>query len=224
MENEKKKFFKRKSFWVVAVIVVILFIAMSSGEDDSTSVNQVNNETASNVDNEATSEIADADSSEEDTDAVAEFTPAYFCEELQDNETEPYELSKKADKFLQDNPSLFPVKKKAKIKKYIDYSIDYRHLTKNSSKYGDKLMALEGAYVISCKEENIDDNTVITELQLVDSDENSFIVFYFGELSDVLEEDSVDCYGLPLGTTSFDNVSGGTTLACVLAGSYIKKI
>lgn len=85
-------------------------------------------------------------------------------------------------------------------------------------------MALQGAYVVSCSEENIDDDTVLTELQLSDSDSNNFIVYYFGELSDILEEDTVDCYGLPLGTTSFDNVSGGTTLAGVLAGSYIKKI
>ena len=85
-------------------------------------------------------------------------------------------------------------------------------------------MAIEGAYVASCKEENITDDMVITELQLSDSEGNNFMVLYFGELEDVLEDDTVNCYGLPLGTTSFENVSGGTTLAVVMAGSYIEKI
>ena len=235
MENKKRKFFKRKGFWVIAIVVVILFIAMS-GEEDSSTVNQENTESVSDNEKDKTdietkkerrSEKDKSDNAEEDVDdndTISEFTPADFLEELQENEAYPYELSERADKFLNNNPSLFPIKKKSKIKKYIDYSIDYRHLTKNSSKYGDKLMALEGASVVDCKEENVDDDTVITELQLCDNDANNFIVFYFGELPDVLEEDPVDCYGLPLGTTAFDNVSGGTTLAGVLAGSYIKKI
>lgn len=49
-------------------------------------------------------------------------------------------------------------------------------------------MALQDLYVIFCSEENIDDDTVLTEFQLSDSDTNNFIVYYFGELSDVLEE------------------------------------
>lgn len=224
MENEKKSFFKRKGFWITAIVVIVVLFFAMMGDDDSTTVNQDNTETVSNDNNTEDKDEVTSEEEEEDTDIVTELTPAYMCEKLQDNEEAEYELSDKADIFLNENPLLFPTKKKSKIKKYIDYSIDYRHLSKNSSKYGDKLMALQGAYVVSCSEENIDDDTVLTELQLSDSDSNNFIVYYFGELSDILEEDTVDCYGLPLGTTSFDNVSGGTTLAGVLAGSYIKKI
>jgi hypothetical protein len=34
----------------------------------------------------------------------------------------------------------------------------------------------------------------------------------------------IELYGLPLGQTSFDNVSGGTTLSIVFAGSRITKL
>ena len=148
MENEKKSFFKRKGFWITAIVVVVVLFFAMMGDDDSTTVSQDNTETVSNDNNTEDKDEVTSEEEEEDTDIVTELTPAYMCEKLQDNEEAEYELSDKADIFLNENPLLFPTKKKSKIKKYIDYSIDYRHLSKNSSKYGDKLMALQGAYVV----------------------------------------------------------------------------
>lgn len=49
-------------------------------------------------------------------------------------------------------------------------------------------------------------------------------IIWYIILPDVFEDDYVKIYGAPLGTTSFDNIGGGTTLAIVLGGSYVEKI
>lgn len=151
-------------------------------------------------------------------------TKAYrFYAALEENEVCPYTMSDKASEFLIGYPEFFSTTKLKKITNYVDYDISYKHIAKNASKYGDKLMCISPAYVISCSETDIDDETTLTELQLEDEGGNSYMVIYIGSV-DVFENDVVECYGLPLGTTSFDNISGGTTLAIVVAGSYISKI
>lgn len=142
---------------------------------------------------------------------------------LEENEVYPYTISDKASEFLLDYPKFFSTTKFKKVRDYIDYDISYKHIAKNASKYGDKLMCISPAYVISCSETEIDDETTLTELQIMDDDDNNYMVIYIGSV-DVFENDVVECYGLPLGTSSFENVSGGTTLAIVAAGSYINKI
>ena len=142
---------------------------------------------------------------------------------LAENEVYPYTISEKASEFLMWCPDLFSTTKFKKIKDYINYDISYKHIAKNASKYGDSLMCISPAYVISCSETEIDEDTTLTELQLQDNDGNDYMVIYIGTV-DVFENDIVECYGLPLGTSSFENISGGTTLAIIVAGSYINKI
>ena len=143
-------------------------------------------------------------------------------EALTENEVYPYTISEKASEFLLWNSDLFSTKKFKKIKNCIDYDISYKHISKNASKYGDNLMCISPAYVISCSETEIDEETTLTELQLEDTDGNNYMVIYIGSI-DVFENDIVECYALPLGTSSFENISGGTTLAIVTAGSFINK-
>lgn len=141
---------------------------------------------------------------------------------LSKNEVYPYTISEKASEALLWNSGLFPAKKFKKIRNYIDYDISYKHIAKNPTKYGDSLICISPAYVISCSETEIDEETTLTELQLEDSDGNNYMVIYIGSI-DVFENDIVECYALPLGTSSFENISGGTTLAIVTAGSFINK-
>ena len=131
MENEKKSFFKRKGFWITAIVVVVVLFFAMMGDDDSTTVNQDNTETVSNDNNTEDKDEVTSEEEEEDTDIVTELTPAYMCEKLQDNEEAEYELSDKADIFLNENPLLFPTKKKSKINAHSRKSSDLPEMIRN---------------------------------------------------------------------------------------------
>lgn len=146
-----------------------------------------------------------------------------LLEELQNNADMPFSMNDNAKKMLTENEALFIGNEHDNLDEYTDYSVEYRMLTKNIDKYGDKLIYIPEAYVISISETPVDNKT-FTEMQLLDADENSYEVFSEASYDDIFEDDVVTCYGLPLGETSFDNISGGTTLAIVLAGSSVEKL
>lgn len=147
-----------------------------------------------------------------------------FFEVLQDNESMPFTITEKAKVMLSENDALFQENKNEELEKYTDTSLEYKVLTKNIEKHGDKLIYLPGAYVLSIAETEIDAEMILSELHLLDTDGNSFYVLSLSEYVDIYEEDTVNVYALPIGETSFENIGGGTTLAIVLAGCYIEEI
>ena len=106
----------------------------------------------------------------------------------------------------------------------IDAELDFRHINKNASRYGDKLMRISDAYVIQVQEEEMEEGHYLTWLNLIDGEEQQYSVYYNGELDDVFEDDTVEVTGLPLGTSSFENTEGGDTLVVVLAGCRVNNI
>lgn len=162
---------------------------------------------------------------DESNDAVSsESTVLQFFEDIQDNEVVPFVLTEKAKVMLSENESLFLENKNEGLEEHTDTSLEYKVLTKNIDKHGDKLIYLPEAYVISIDETELDEETTCSELHLVDVEENSFYVLSLSAYDDIYEGDVVSAYALPIGETSFENVSGGTTLAIMLAGCYIEKI
>lgn len=161
---------------------------------------------------------------DESNDAVSsESTVLQFFEDIQDNEVVPFVLTEKAKVMLSENESLFLENKNEGLEEHTDTSLEYKVLTKNIDKHGDKLIYLPEAYVISIDETELDEETTCSELHLVDAEENSFYVLSLSAYDDIYEGDVVSAYALPIGETSFENVSGGTTLAIMLAGCYIEK-
>lgn len=162
---------------------------------------------------------------DESNDAVSsESTVLQFFEDIQDNEVVPFVLTEKAKVMLSENESLFLENKNEGLEEHTDTSLEYKVLTKNIDKHGDKLIYLPEAYVISIDETELDEETTCSELHLVDAEENSFYVLSLSAYDDIYEGDVVSAYALPIGEASFENVSGGTTLAIMLAGCYIEKI
>ena len=147
-----------------------------------------------------------------------------FFESLQDNDAIPFTITEKAKKMLREHENLFLGNTEHNLSSYTDIALEYKVLTKNIDKHGDKLVNLAEAYVLSIDETQIDDETTFSELHLLDLDGSSFYVLSLAEYDNIFEGDYVCAYALPLGETSFDNISGGTTLAIVLAGCYIEKI
>ncbi len=146
-----------------------------------------------------------------------------LLEALQNDTDIPFTINDNAKKMLKENEELFVGNGQYDLHPFTDFSLDYRMLSKNIDKYGDKLIFVPEAYVMSISETTIGDKP-FTETQLMD--ENEFVYYVLSEASydDIYEDDVVSFYGLPLGDTSFDNVSGGTTLAIVFAGCSMRKL
>lgn len=143
---------------------------------------------------------------------------------LQENEVMPFTITEKAKVMLGENTKLFVENKKDGLEAYTDNSIEYKMLNKNIAKYGDKLIYLPEAYVVAIYETDLDEETTLTEFQLVDADENSYYCFSMCTYENIFEGDIVSAYALPIGEAAFENVSGSTTLTIVLAGCCIEEI
>ena len=125
--------------------------------------------------------------------------------------------------FINEHEDLFPASGVDTLTPYINSEIGYKNISKSPDKYGDQVMVIDYAGVLQISEQDAGDET-LTILQAYDDEGENYMVYYFGELPNVLDDDTVKIYGIPLGTTSFDNISGGTTLAVVLGGCYVEKI
>lgn len=134
-----------------------------------------------------------------------------------------YTMSQKSVDFINAHEDLFPATSVDNLTQYVNSEIGYKKISKNPDNFGDQIMIVENAGVVYISEEKVDDMT-FTSLQVYDDNGECYLVYYFGELPDILDDDYVKVYGVPLGTTGFDNVSGGTTLAVVLGGCYVEKI
>lgn len=144
----------------------------------------------------------------------ASYTALDLYTYIQDQCSTEYTLTEKAETFLEEHDDLFPA----------STELDFRHINKNPSRYGDKLMRISDAYVIQVQEEEIEEGHYLTWLNLIDGEEQQYSVYYNGELDDVFEDDTVEVTGLPLGTSSFENTEGGDTLVVVLAGCRVNNI
>lgn len=147
-----------------------------------------------------------------------------FFVALQDNDVLPFTITEKAKVTLREQESLFLENTEHNLSNFTDFSLEYKVLTKNIDKYGDKLVYLNEAYVLDISETQLDEETMFTELHLLDLDGNSYYILSLAAYDNIFEGDYVCAYALPLGETSFENISGGTTLAIVSAGCYIEKI
>lgn len=158
---------------------------------------------------------------EENTD---EYTVLAIFEELQENDVMPFTLTEKAKEMLSEHEDFFLENANNGLDNYTDWSLEYKILSKNIDRHGDKLIYLEEAYVISIDETDFDNETTASELHLLDANDNSYYCISLCAYDDIFEDDVVSVYALPIGETSFENISGGTTLAIMLAGCYIEKV
>lgn len=144
-------------------------------------------------------------------------------ETLEDNDVMPFTITEKARETLNNKAEIFKKNSIDGLETLVDSTLEYKMLTKNIDKHGDTLLYLPEAYVLSIEETDMEDGT-FTEMHLLDENENSYYVLSLLAYDDVYEGDVVSFYGLPLGQTSFENISGGTTLAVVAAGCYVEKL
>lgn len=135
----------------------------------------------------------------------------------------PYTISDKANTFLENHSELFPAESYEKVVPFINNSIQYKHLSKSVEQYGDQVVTMAGKVqdIYEDVEDNEADKYTFTAIIVSDDDFNYYYIFYPGKC-DIYEGDSVIIYGIPVGSSGYDNMGGGTTLVEVMAGCYIK--
>ncbi|MDG0809280.1 hypothetical protein [Cohnella rhizosphaerae] len=133
---------------------------------------------------------------------------------------------KKSYDFVVKNYKLFPAKTTEDIgaaKKMVDASISSKLINKNAAPYLDKMVSFSGV-VISIEETQLDADNTLAIAHVLDEDEQSYQVMIYKSTGDILEDDSVQFWGVPIGASGFENVSGGYTNAIFVLGSHIEKI
>lgn len=215
-----KKINFQKGIFVTALAISLLLPGCSSNSTNGTAPT-----TNTDTQQEQQTDTSVENTTEEAIDITESDVLGDFYEYLGTiSEDLAYTISPLAKDFINQNPALFPCKDKKNLEKYIDSSLEYKMIAKNQNKYGDKLMYVSAAYVVNVAENNYEDGTSLTEIQAIDEDANMYYVIYVGTLDDIYQEDAIEIYGSPIGMTSYENVSGGTTIPVVIAGSYIEKI
>jgi type III secretory pathway component EscR len=145
----------------------------------------------------------------------------FYIPALTDNNLE---LSDVTFEYFKTNNKLFPAITLADIdqaKKITDSSIASKHLNKNAGPYLDKMVTFSGTIVSI--EENTENDETTTVIHIIDNDMQSYQILLFKPAGDVFEDDVVRFWGVPVGPSSFDNVSGGTTNVQFLVGSHVEK-
>lgn len=221
---KKKKGMKRWLIIAGVLLLLAVLLANIGGGNHSTVESKPSSATMQKTE-PASAESAEPVHTKNDADNAKQYTRNYTALELgqlaQDNEFAPFTLSEKAAGFLAEHDNLFPANSKIDDM-LIDKSLDYRKIEKNASKHGDRLMELPIVQIAQIWEKDHNEE-YITILNVTDENMQSYIVFYYGELADIYEDDFVSICGLPIGISTFENTLGGATNVVVLFGAKIQK-
>lgn len=218
---------------ILIFIVIILFIgcgialigtSSSSPTVSQTTLSETTVQETIVQETTITNETESTSIAAQTTDATtkANDTSAYdFYKKIEKSSFIDFEINYAAANFLKSHADLFPTNNPSNITDdLIDHTIRYENISKAPDKYGNKLIYADSLRVVQIKEEPFDGKR-ITWLNVSDSNNNYYIIFYRGELPDIMEDSTINVFGLPLAYSSYDNTRGGSTLTLVLAGSYI---
>ncbi len=203
--NKNKKPIYKSVWFYLLLLIIIVVVAVSGGDEEATGSNSdnfgINSETSSTV---------NVDSS------VAETYKSIA--EMQSDIT----ISEDAINFMKEHENFFPGNDSISgtMSDYVNKEIGYSHLSKNISKYDDKLIAVNG-YVIDIEES---EDSSLTYIHIVDYDGNSYVLYYLGTLEEIFEEDEVEGFALPFSMITFENLDGAYTEAVAGAACYIKPL
>ena len=226
--KNKKSIAKKWWFWALIVVVLIAVFSSTGSEeiqngDYSFSSGTSNTEETTKEKQTTEKETTiDEETSTEKSVVSDEISPAYFYQVVAETNDPPFTVSDKALAFINEHENFFPGNSSIRgaISDYVDNEITFGHLTKNISKYGDKLISVYGT-VIDIYE---DDEVPYTYIHILDDNNKSYVLYYYGILDDVLENSYVSAYALPLTITTFENMQAEYTEAVLCAASYVEVI
>lgn len=215
-----------KKFVLMAVLSLLAIMAAACGNEVSKGGNtSLPSSEAKKEETSPEKETEIKDEAEQET-AASVVTVNYarnYLEDIPSITEDQLTLDKQSYNFISSNPDLFPALSKEaiqKTKKLEDDKITSKHLNKNVKPYLEQMVNFAGD-IIQIQEETLDDGTPVSVILIEDMDFNA--IFAIGYHStEFLEGDFVEVWGLPLGPYNYENVDGGTTLAQVIATSFIE--
>ena len=213
---------KKKWTITLAILISLGLAACGSDETDITTAEE-SGDSSANVDVEETAveeTVVESEIPEE-----AKFAEL-FKEQINILTDEKLELSQESYDYIVANHTLFPTNTDeaiAQAKEKTDSSISIKHLNKNAQPYFQTLTTFQGT-VVSVEEVPLDNGVTLSVTHILDDNMDSYQVFLYKTTGDILEDDVVRFWGVPVGSSSFENVSGGTTNVQNFFGSHIEKI
>lgn len=135
------------------------------------------------------------------------------------------ELDDASIQFISDHPNIFPISSdedKTDAMSFVDSSIEYKHLSKSTANYLNKLIYFKTQQVLQTEEFTRWGHTVTRFLTCDANYENYHYIFYDGAI-DIFDNDNITFVSLPVGNASFDNIGGGSTNVIVSIASVIIK-
>lgn len=147
-----------------------------------------------------------------------------FKESLPYISEEQLELNQESYDFINSNSNLLPAKTDEDIQlaKEKSETVDIKVLNKNSKPYHSTLTSFEG-YVVQVFEEEYDNGETESFVNVGDENGNNYIILLYKGTGDILEEDYVQFWGLPVGNFSYETLDGGHQIAQIFFGSHIEK-
>jgi hypothetical protein len=219
---------KRFTVFLFLSVLVLVFSGCSDDVEPTANDATVGETDISTEDiNDVTEETSNEEIVEEEASIPAE---AVFAEGYKHDITviteNNLELSQESYDFIVANHTLLPAMTDAditKVKGLVDPSISYKLLNKNAAPYYSKFVSFTGS-VVRVEEQQVESGDTVSLTHVMDDEFNSYQLFMYKGTGDILEEDSVQFWGIPVGISSFENVSGGTTNVQVIIGSHIEKV
>lgn len=135
------------------------------------------------------------------------------------------ELNDTTLEFIRTHENIFPAtteEEKAEAMGLVDSSIEYKHLSKSTSNYLDKLIYFKMQNIAQTEEFTRWGHTITRVLTTDQNYSNYHYIFYDGTI-DIFDGDNITFVSLPVGSASFDNIGGGTTNVIVSIASIIIK-
>lgn len=205
----------------IPFFAIAMLIAGCGSEDSQTKEQSSTNETATTEQTEEVSDQTDVEETTVDT-LLADAAKSDLLLITDDQ----LELQQESYDFIVANQDLLPATNDeniAKVKGLVDSSISYKLLNKNVAPYLSKFTTFSGT-VVSIEENVLDSGETISLTHILDDEFNSYQVLMYKTTGDILEEDVIQFWGVPVGASSFENVSGGTTNVQNFIGSHMVKV
>lgn len=224
----KKSFYKKWWFWAGALLVAGMI--GSSGEDTPSSSGTATTAKpaqASAEDKQRTEAEAKQKAAEEAARKMEQASVKYadMAKDMIPKLTEEkLELSEAVYAFMKANYKLFPAHTADEVKKVkvmADKTVGAKQLNKNATPYANKVLTFAGE-IVSVEEVPVDGETV-SIVHVLDDAMQSYQVLMYKATGNVFEKDRVRFWGVPVGPSSFQNVSGGATNVQVFIGAHVEK-
>lgn len=207
-----KRWFKISGGVFVAAVIILIFF---SGDPDGTV-----EEASTEVKADSVRETEEIQEPKEEKTKLADS----FITDLELITEDHLILSDESYNFIVENPLIFPALNDENItlaKSLADSSITAKHLNKNSQPYYQKIATFQGT-VISVEEAPAEVSETISLTHVIDNEGQSYQVFMYKGTGEILQEDTVRFWGTPVGSSSFENISGGFTNVQVFLGSHME--